>query len=220
MYKILIIEDDEIICNELYKLLKNAEYDPVILTDFKNAKEEALKINPDLILLDINIPYLNGHLLLQNIKKERDIPVIMVTSLSSESDEVLSMMYGADDYITKPYNPNILLLRIGNIFKRIKGYTDIIKYKNLIIDIPKGIIKCEDKEIPLTKNEMIIFSYLLNHLGKIVTRDDLMTILWDNNEYINDNALTVNISRLRGKLKELGLEDNLKTRKGFGYELK
>lgn len=219
MKKILIIEDDEIICNELSELLKNSGYIPLILQDFANAKDEIIITNPDLVLLDINIPYINGELLLQNLRKESNIPVIMVTSKNSETDEVLSMSYGADDYITKPYNPNILLLRIAAVLKRVKEQPNTLTYKDLEIDMQKGIIKKDNVLIVLTKNEMIIFNYLLTHRNRIVTRDELMTNLWNNAEYINDNALTVNISRLRAKLKEVGYVDAIDTRKGIGYIL-
>lgn len=215
----MIVEDDKIVASELYNLLTNSSYEATILTNFENALETILKSNSDLILLDINIPYLNGELLLKNIRKKSNIPIIMVTSKTNEADEALSIMYGADDYIIKPYNPTILLLRISNIFKRCEQKLDIIKFKNLIININKGIIKNNEKEIVLTKNEMIIFSYLLNNKERIVTRDELMTTLWNNAEYINDNALTVNISRLRTKLKELSEEEMIETRKGLGYIL-
>lgn len=215
----MIVEDDKIVASELYNLLTNSSYEATILTNFENALEIILKSNSDLILLDINIPYLNGELLLKNIRKKSNIPIIMVTSKTNEADEALSIMYGADDYIIKPYNPTILLLRISNIFKRCEQKLDIIKFKNLIININKGIIKNNEKEVVLTKNEMIIFSYLLNNKERIVTRDELMTTLWNNDEYINDNALTVNISRLRTKLKELSEEEMIETRKGLGYIL-
>jgi len=215
----MIVEDDKIVASELYNLLTNSSYEATILTNFENALETILKSNSDLILLDINIPYLNGELLLKNIRKKSNIPIIMVTSKTNEADEALSIMYGADDYIIKPYNPTILLLRISNIFKRCEQKLDIIKFKNLIININKGIIKNNEKEVVLTKNEMIIFSYLLNNKERIVTRDELMTTLWNNDEYINDNALTVNISRLRTKLKELSEEEMIETRKGLGYIL-
>jgi len=170
-------------------------------------------------LLDINIPYLNGEILLQNIRKKSNVPVIMVTSRSSEIDEVVSITYGADDYITKPYNPTILLLRINAIFKRVSTDKNIFKYKELEINLQKGIIKKGSMEIILTKNEMIILNSLITHQNKIVSRDELMTDLWNNEEYINDNALTVNISRLRSKLEELGYQDMIETRKGLGYIL-
>ena len=219
MKKIQIIEDDLSIANELKELLENAEYEAVIVTDFSNVLAEIKKENADLILLDINIPKLNGELLLEQLRKESNTPVIMVTSKNSEVDEVLSISYGADDYITKPYNPTILLLRIGAVLKRSERKLEKLTYHNLEIIPQKGIIKQQEKEIILTKNEMIIFLYLLQNQGKIVTRDELMTDLWNNDEYINDNALTVNISRLRAKLKEIGYEDVVETRKGQGYIL-
>lgn len=219
MKKILIVEDDFTVREELKKILENSSYNALILEDFKNAKNEIININPDLVLLDINIPYLNGELLLKELRKDSNVPVIMITSRETEVDEVLSISYGADDYITKPYNPNILLLRIGAVLKRSDNSNDVLTYKDLNINIQKGIIKREEKEIILTKNEMIIFNYLLTHQNRIVARDELMTDLWDNNEYINDNALTVNISRLRQKLKELGLDNIIETRKGIGYIL-
>ncbi len=219
MKKILIIEDDKSISKELYNLLIHSGYETEILEDFSNSKEEALKSRADLILLDINIPELNGELLLKEIRKESDVPVIMVTSKTSEVDEGLSISYGADDFITKPYSPAVLLLRIQNIFKRMEPKGDKLKYNDLDVSLSKGIISNGKEEIRLTKNEMIIFSYLLNNQGKIVTRDDLMTDLWNNEEYINDNALTVNISRLRNKLSMFGYESAIETRKGQGYLL-
>ncbi len=223
MNKIMIIEDEEIICNELAKLLKNNNYEPLILKDFKNALSEILDLSPDLILLDINIPLINGKILLQNLRKKSNIPVIMVTSINSETEEALSITYGADDYITKPYNPTILLLRIEAILKRTNlNYNptaNILTYKDLKFDITKGTIKNATLEVPLTKNEIIIFAYLLNNQNKIVTRDELITAIWDTSDYINDNTLTVNINRLRNKLKEVGYENAIDTRKGLGYIL-
>ena len=219
MKKIMIVEDDEVIKDELSELLKNSSYLVESVKNFEKAKEEIFKYNPDLILLDINIPYLNGELLLKEIRKESSVPVIMVTSKSWEIDEALSITYGADDYITKPYNPTILLLRIQNIFKRMNQNNNALKYKDIIVDLNKSELKKDDKVLVLTKNEMIIFSYLLNNKEKIVSRDELMTYLWNNEEYINDNALTVNISRLRSKLSNFGYENIIETRKGQGYIL-
>lgn len=219
MKKIFIVEDDKTIAEELYNLLKNSNYDPIIIENFENAKNEILKSAPDLILLDINIPVLNGELLLKEIRKESNIPVIMVTSKSSELDEVLSYSYGADDYIIKPYNPTILLLKIAAIFKRCEQSSNIISYKDLTFDIGKGIVKNNKSEITLTKNEIIIFTMLLNNKDRIVSKDELMTDLWNNDEYVNENALTVNISRLRAKLADLGYENMIETRKGIGYRI-
>ena len=219
MKKIMIIEDDTIISKELYELLVNAGYEALILKDFSNAKEEILKSNIDLILLDINIPYQNGEQLLKEIRKESNIPVIMVTSRANETDEILSISYGADDYITKPYSPTILLLRIQNIFKRLNNITEVLKYKDLEVSISRGSLLDNNKELELIKNEMLIFQHLLNNQNRIVSRDELMTILWNNEEYINDNALTVNISRLRSKLENFGYPNAIETRKGQGYIL-
>ena len=220
MQKILIIEDDKTISNELKEMLDNSNYEGIILKDFNNVLKQIIEINPDLILLDINIPYMNGEILLKELRKTSNIPVIMVTSKKSEVDEVLSMSYGADDYVTKPYNPTLLLLKINAILKRYTSQISTINYHGITIIPNKGIIKKDDKEIILTKNEMIILNFLLNNIGNITSRDDLMTELWNNKEYINDNALSVNISRLRNKLKEAGIDNPIETRKGQGYILK
>lgn len=219
MKKILIVEDEAVIRNELKKLLENAGYEVALIISFYNTKEHILKSKADLILLDINLPNVNGEMLLKEIRKQSNVPIIMVTSRVGEIDEVLSISYGADDYITKPYNPTILLLRIQNIFKRMEISKDDMKYDGIIVNPSKGILEYNNETLQLTKNEMIIFTYLLSNRGKIVTRDDLMTDLWNNSEFINDNALTVNISRLRRKLHEFGFEDKIETRKGQGYKL-
>ena len=219
MKKILIVEDDKDISIELKALLENSGYEASILTDFKNASDEILRNEPDLVLLDINIPYMNGEMLLRDLRQKTDVPVIMVTSRDSEADEVLSMSYGADDYITKPYSPTILLLRIQNIFKRLDNSTEVLKYKDLEVSPSRGTLSGNNKELELTKNEMLIFQHLLNNQNRIVSRDELMTILWNNEEYINDNALTVNISRLRSKLEDFGYPNAIETRKGQGYIL-
>lgn len=220
MKKIMILEDDKTIVEELKEILQNSGYQVCLLKDFENIEQQIEETIPDLILLDINLPYQNGNYLLQNLRKKSNVPIIMVTSKNSEADEVLSMSYGADDYITKPYNPNILLLRIGAVLKRFEKGSEIKTYKGIEVNMQKGILKKAEEEIILTKNEMIIFNYLLNHQKEIVTRDELMTTLWNNEEYINDNALSVNISRLRAKLKSIGCENAIDTRKKMGYLLK
>lgn len=219
MYKILIVEDDEVIQNELAKLLQNNGFEAVILHDFSKSIEIILETKADLVLMDINIPYINGEMLLHQIRKQSDVPVIMVTSRTQEIDEVLSMSYGADDYIMKPYNPTLLILRINAVLKRMKHQNNSEYYHDAVINSQRGMIKRHDQEIILTKNEMIIFNMLKQNEGKIVTRDELMTALWDSDSFINDNALTVNISRLRTKLFTLGFENAIETRKGLGYIL-
>lgn len=215
--KIMIVEDEKEILIELSNLLENSGYEVDVIKDFSFARQEILNSKADLVLLDINIPVINGELLLNEIRKESNVPIIMLTSRINEVDEVLSMSYGADDYITKPYNPTILLLRIQNIFKRMDR--EYLVYDDVKVNYEKGTLSKKDKVVELTKNEMIIFVYLLKKREKIVSRDELMTELWDNDEYINDNALTVNISRLRSKLESLGLKKTIETKKKVGYKL-
>ena len=219
MKKIAVLEDDSSIALELKELLKNTGYQVLVITDYEKSVELILKEKVDLALLDINLPTANGEIILKELRKKTTMPIIMLTSRVTEVDEILSMSYGADDYITKPYNPTILLLRIQNVLKRAENTTSSLIYNNIIVNPSKGILQSETSELSLTKNEMIIFLYLLNNKGNIVKRDELMTDLWNNNEYINDNALTVNISRLRTKLEEFGLKDVIETRKGQGYKL-
>lgn len=226
MKKILIVEDDMIICEELKELLQNNGYEALVIRQFTDVREQLLSASADLILLDINIPGLNGEMLLKEFRKESQTPVIMVTSRNSEVDEVLSMSLGADDYITKPYNPTILLLRIAAILKRTEYNGEVLTYRDLVINLPKGTLTKRGRhsltggtELSLTKNEMLILQTLLNNRNRIVKRDELMTVLWDNDEFINDNALTVNISRLRAKLSDFGYPDAIETRKKQGYLL-
>ena len=220
MKRIMIIEDETTLRDELSVLLKNAGYEPIAVTDYSNVSEQMKSANSDLILLDINLPNVNGETLLQDFRKSNDTPVIMLTSRTTEIDEVLSMSYGADDYITKPYNPRILLLRSPVVLKRSAKVGAVQKYHDVEVSTVKGSLTRNGSEQILTKNEMIIFQQLLDRQGEIVTRDALMTALWDNDEFVNDNALSVNVSRLRGKLAELGLPEAIETRKKQGYVLK
>ena len=221
MKKILILEDEEAIRDELVILLSSSGYSAEGLTSFDNSVEDILKAAPDMVLLDINLPHKNGKDILKELRTKSDVPVIMVTSSDAERDELVSIGYGADDYITKPYNPTLLLLRMGNIFKRLGGSSsDTAEYGDVSIDFRRSMIIAKDgSETVLSKNEMLILSFLYNNKGQIVSRDDLMTDLWNNSEYLNDNALTVNISRLRSKLADAGMENAIETRKGQGYIL-
>ena len=215
----MIVEDDKIISEELTHLLETSDYNVITLTNYDNTLEDILNSNFDLLLLDINLPKVNGEFLLKEIRKVSNVPIIMLTSRALETDEVLSMSYGADDYITKPYNPTILLLRIANIFRRMEKNVNSLNYDDIKVYQNKGILVRNDKELDLTKNEMLIFLCLLNNRGNIVTRDELMTELWNNEEYVNENALTVNVSRLRSKLEDFGIHGAIETRKGQGYKL-
>lgn len=217
--KILIIEDDFELSNELKILLDNNGYHGIILQDLQNALENIIKINPDLILLDIKLPYLNGQQLLKQIRKNSNVPVIMVTSKDSEIDEILAMSYGADDYITKPYNPTILLLHIEAIFKRLNKIDNNLVYHGVNINLSKSTLKKDDIELLLSKNEMSIFYFLFMNQGKIVSRDEIMNYLWGTDKFIDDNTLTVNMTRLKKKLVQIGLINVIGTRRDQGYIL-
>lgn len=217
MKKILIVEDDAALRRELASLLEGAGYETVALTEFSRAEQAIREAGADLILLDINLPSRNGQTLLRDLRKTLTTPILVVTSRLSEADEVLAMSCGADDYITKPYNPTILLLRIGAVFRRMEPGGR--RYRDLTADPARGTLSGERGEVVLTKNEMIVFSLLLEHQGRIVSRDMLMTALWDNDELVSDSALTVNISRLRAKLSAFGYDDAIETRKKQGYVL-
>jgi DNA-binding response OmpR family regulator len=220
MKRILVLEDEENIRDEIVILLGTSGYKAETITNFENTVEDILESSPDMVLLDINLPYKNGKDILREVRQKSDVPVIMVTSSDAQRDELISMGYGADDYVTKPYNPTLLLLRIGNIVKRLGGSTEIGEYRSVKIDFRRSMIIGKDGiETVISKNEMLILSFLYNHKGQIVSRDELMTDLWNNSEYLNDNALTVNISRLRGKLAEAGVANAIETRKGQGYIL-
>ena len=222
MKKIVIVEDDVSLRQELSILLETSGYETYKVDKFDNIVDEIVNQNANLVLLDINLPVVNGEIVLKQLRKQSQVPVIMVTSRTSEIDEVLSLSYGADDYITKPYNPTLLLLHISAVLKRNDNIPNNseISYKDFKIDLAKSTLFNENCEIILTKNEMIIFMCLLENKGKIVSREDIMNCLWDNDEYINDNALTVNISRLRSKFDNYGYSDVIETRKKQGYILK
>ena len=200
-------------------LLDNNGYQGIILQDSQNALENIIKINPDLILLDIKLPYLNGQQLLKQIRKNSNVPIIMVTSKDSEIDEILAMSYGADDYITKPYNPTILLLHIEAIFKRLNKIDNNLVYHGVNINLSKSILKKDNIELLLSKNEMSIFYFLFMNQGKIVSRDEIMNYLWGTDKFIDDNTLTVNMTRLKKKLVQIGLINVIETRRDQGYIL-
>lgn len=221
MKKILIIEDDKVLSDELKILLEHNGYASYQLFDFPKAAKKAVEFSPDLVLLDIILPGANGQAILREIRKETDVPVIMLTSKNTDVDEIMSISCGADDYITKPYNPTLLLLRIETLFKHIekKQGTDIVSYKNLTISPLRSTLEYKGQEIVLSKNEITILYFLMQNHGRIVSRDELMDYLWDCNDFVDDNTLTVNVNRLRKKLAEIGMSDVIQTRRKQGYIL-
>ena len=223
MEKILIVEDDEKLREELKIFLDRNGYKTIVLEKFDNSIEDILNINPDLVLLDINLPYFDGEFICKEIRKTSTVPIIMITSRDSEIDELLSLNYGADQYVTKPYNIQILLAKINGLLKRSKNIDanqNVIDCKDFILNISKSIIEKDNNKIELTKNEIKILHYLVQNRGKIVSREEIIDYLWDSQSFIDDNTLTVNIKRLRNKLEELGIVDIIETKRGQGYILK
>lgn len=215
--KLLLVEDEIKLREELKIFLENNGYSVDTIDTFDDTLNLIKKNNCDLILMDINLPNINGEYLVKELRKECNTPIIMVTSKNTEIDELMSINYGADDFITKPYNPQILLARIERLLKRTGNVENKITYKDLILYVSKSIIINNNEIIDLSKNEFRIFYFLLIKQGKIISRDELMNYLWDNNEFIDDNTLTVNINRLRTKLESIGYNDVIITRRGQGY---
>ena len=218
--KILIIEDEEKIRQELKDFLKRYGYEAKGITSFENVMEETLKDKADLILLDINLPFFDGYYICREIRKVSNVPIIIVTSRDSDMDELMSINLGADDFITKPYNTQILLARITSLLRRTsQSYenNDILEYKGLVYDIHKSEVSFENNKIELSKNENKILYILIKNKERIVSRNDIIESLWESDEFIDDNTLTVNINRLRKKLEEIGALDYLQTKRGQGY---
>ena len=223
MQKILIVEDDEKLRNELKIFLEKNGYKVEVLENFKNTIEDILNIKPDIILLDINLPNVDGQYVCKEIRKTSNMGIIIVTSRDSEIDELLSINYGADHYITKPYNIQILLAKIASLLRRTNAsgeVSDKIDAKDFIINTSNNTIEKHGKIIELTKNEYKILKYLVQNREKIVSREEIMDCLWETESFIDDNTLTVNITRLRNKLEELNLKELLETRRGQGYILR
>ena len=222
MQKILIVEDDEKLRNEVEIFFSNHGYQTKSLKKFDNTIKDIININPDLILLDINLPGVDGEYICKEIRKQSNVPIIIVTSRDNEIDELLSINYGADHYITKPFNIQILLAKTNSLLKRsnMRNEQDKINAGNFIINLSNSTIIKDGKEIDLTKNELKILKYLNEKRNKIVPREEIMDYLWESNSFVDDNTLTVNINRLRNKLEELNLKELLETKRGQGYILK
>ena len=223
MQRILIVEDDKKLRKELETFLTKHGFIAKGLEKFDNTIQDILNENADLILLDINLPYTDGEFVCKEVRKTSDVPIIMVTSRDNEIDELMSLNYGADQYVTKPYNIQILLAKIIGLLKRNKKSDkemQEIDCDGFKLNIAERVIKKDDRKIELTKNEYTILYYLCINRGRIVSRDEIMDYLWESEEFIDDNTLSVNVKRLRGKLEELGLIDRIETRRGQGYILK
>lgn len=221
MNKVFIIEDDVKINEQLGSFLKRYGYEVATSFDFENIVDIALEENPKIILLDINLPVFDGYYICKEIRKQSNVPIIVVTSRDTEMDELISMNLGADDFITKPYNAAILLARIESIIRRVYGNNsmEIYEYNGLRYNLSTSEMEYEGNKSDLTKNESRILYTLIKNKGKIVSRSELMKYLWQNDEFVDDNTLTVNINRLRKKMEEIGANNMLITKRGQGYIL-
>ena len=223
MSKILIIEDDEKLRKELEIFLNKNGYEATSLENFENPVKDAIEINSDLILLDINLPNIDGEYILKEIRKMSNVPIIMITSKDNELDELISLNYGADQYVTKPFNLQILLAKIAGLLRRSK-ITDTnqnkIDCQDFILNVSKSMLEKGNTQIELTKNELKILYFLVSKRGQIVSREEIINYLWESESFIDDNTLTVNMKRLRTKLEEVELQDLIETRRGQGYILK
>lgn len=220
MYTIMIIDDNEQLQNGIGNVLVSNGYSVIKPREFCNIPNLVKENNPSIILLDINLPESDGFKICTKIRSFSRVPIIFITSRDTNIDELMGITLGGDDFITKPYNTQILLARINSLLKRAypsAGTTDVIEHNGARINILSSTVEYNTKVVELTKNELKILHYLLNNRGKIVSRVDIMEYLWDSSMFVNDNTLTVNIGRIRSKFEELGLKDYIKTKRGQGY---
>ena len=221
--RIMIIEDETVIRRELKILLENAMYEAVALTDFRDVLSQIKAEEPDLILLDINLPGCSGYDICTQVRAETEIPVIFLTSRTDSMDELNGILKGGDDYITKPYQAPVLLARIGAVLKRTKGSglkeaTQFV-HRGVKLDVAACLLAYGGRQTELTKAEMKILYQLFKNPGEYISRMDLIEYLWENRIFIDDNTLSVHVTRIREKLKALGVSDLISTKRGIGYRV-
>ncbi len=224
MIKILCIEDDKLLAQELSVFCKKYQYDCIIAENFEDILSEVERVNPQLILLDINLPYHDGFYWCREIRKKFQIPIIMLSSRDTRMDQVMGMTIGADDYLTKPIDLELLLVKIQVILRRAYDYnaqetSTILEIDGLELDTQRFLMRYVDKEEELTKNETKILQKLIEHKNEFVRRDLLMDYLWDNESFIDENTLNVNISRLRKKIFEMTSFEYIETKRSVGYKI-
>jgi DNA-binding response OmpR family regulator len=222
MTKLMIVEDDEKIRDELQLFFERYGYEVAYATQFDHVIDEVLSANPDILLLDINLPYYDGFYICRSIRKQSKMGIIIVTSRSAAMDELMGMNLGADDFVTKPFNAQILLARVASLAGRVQekeAIDSVISYGNFLLDANKMLLICGEQSCELSKNEYRIAACLLREQGKIVTREQLMDDLWNNHQFLDDNTLTVNVNRLRRKMNEIHAEPSIQTKRGVGYRL-
>lgn len=221
--RLMIVEDDNIILQELNNLLTSYGYECITLGEhYEDATNIILHKNPDLILLDINLPGVQGFHICREVRKQSDVPIIMVTSCDTQMDELMGMQVGADDFVTKPFHKQILLARIEALLKRTykSSKSTVIEHDGIKIYFEQGKVQYKECEAELTRNEMRILNLMIKNVGCIVSRDEMMEELWQSDEFVDDNTLTVNVNRLRHKLDEIGKENFIVTKRGQGYMIR
>ena len=220
MYRILIIEDDMTIAHALANHLERWDYETRCVENFKYVTEVFMEYDPQLVLLDVMLPFFNGFHWCQEIRKISKVPIIFLSSANDNMNIVMAMNMGGDEFIEKPFDLNVVTAKVQAILRRaysFQGSVNVMEYHGAVLHLNDAVIGYRDRELELTKNEFRILQMLLENRGKIVSRDDLITRLWESDEFIDDNTLTVNIARLRKKLEQLGLDDMIRTKKGIGY---
>lgn len=220
MYKILIIEDDMTIAKTLAAHLEKWDYEVRYATDFKNILHEFLAFEPQLVLLDIMLPFFNGFHWCTEIRRVSKTPIVFLSSASDNMNIVMAMNMGGDDFIEKPFDLNVVTAKVQAILRRaysFQGNLNVLEHNGVILNLNDGVVSFKENQTELTKNEFKILQVLLEHAGKITSREEIMTALWESDAFVDDNTLTVNVTRLRRKIESLGVEDLIKTKKGIGY---
>ncbi|CEE02652.1 response regulator receiver [Caldibacillus thermoamylovorans] len=220
MYKILIVEDDMVIAKTVKTHLESWGYEVEYITDFQNVMSHFVSYDPQLVLLDISLPFVNGFTLCNEIRKLSKVPIIFISSASDNMNIVMAISMGGDDFIAKPFDLTILTSKVQALLRRtydFTGQTNLLEHRGAIVNTNDATLTYNGQKIDLTKNDQKILHVLLENKGKTVSRDVLMTRLWETDSFIDDNTLTVNINRLRKKLEAIGLHDFIKTKKGLGY---
>lgn len=220
MYKILIVEDDRVIAREISKQIQNWGYETKVIEDFTQVMTEFVSFSPQLVLMDISLPFFNGYYWCTEIRKVSKVPIIFLSSAADNMNIVMAINVGADDFIAKPFDPNVLTAKIQAMLRRsydFSGQMNLIEHKGAILNTSDATLTYEGERIDLTKNDYRILQILMENKGNVVSRDMLMTRLWETDSYVDENTLTVNMARLRKKLEQAGLKNFITTKKGIGY---
>ena len=220
MYKILVVEDDETIVQIVKRHLQSWGYEVFQVEDFAHVIQEFVQKDPQLVLLDLKLPFYNGFHWCEEIRRISQVPIIFISSAADNMNMVMAMSRGADDFIAKPFDMDVLTAKIQAILRRTYSFGtpgNVLEYKGALLNPPRCTLTWNGHDIALTKNELRILEILLEHAGQTVSRDALMTRLWESDSFVDDNTLTVNITRLRRKLEGEGLKDFIITKKGLGY---